>query len=158
MILSDPTLAICSGEKYAPGIWEAREILDQIDQYMDTYGPIQPGVDYAPDSEWAKFFAENVKMYAPGIYAIRYLHPEYCRRLLVELSDVQYTVNEEEPEDAQIPEVVLEEHHYGLYQCPTKRNPRTPRYPRSSLRNTTTGSISACAVSSRGTQRSWRIS
>ncbi|WYW00642.1 2OG-Fe(II) oxygenase [Pseudomonas phage vB_PpuP-Vasula] len=117
MILQDPTVAICSGEKYAPGVWEGRRILDEIDLYMDAYGPIQPGVDYADDSDWAEFFRENVVMYAPGVYAIRYLDPEYCRKLLVELHKAEYTTNPEEPEEAQIPEVVLEEANYGLFQC-----------------------------------------
>ncbi|WYW00367.1 2OG-Fe(II) oxygenase [Pseudomonas phage vB_PpuP-Maksa] len=117
MILSKPELAICSGEKYAQGVWEGRRILDEIDMYMDAYGPIQPGVDYADDSDWAEFFRNNVIMYAPGVYAIRYLDPAYCKALVAELNHVEYTVNPEEPEDAQIPEVVLEEAHYGLFQC-----------------------------------------
>lgn len=117
MILTDPTVAICSGEKYAKGLFEARVLLDEMDAYMDDNGPLLIGRDFTEASAWGQFFRENVVSHGNGVWSIRYLDPEYCRKLLVELHRVAYTVNEEEPEDAQIPEVVLEEHNYALFQC-----------------------------------------
>lgn len=113
LILKDPQVGVATAVHYAPGIWHGRTVLAEMLEYMDTHGPILKGRDFAPDSQWGRFFRENVIQYAPGVFAVRYLNPIYCHKLLAELEAVEYTVNEEEPEDAQIPEVVLE------YVCPS---------------------------------------
>lgn len=85
------------GGMYADGIWEAIGLLDEMDEQMDRTGPLLIGRDFAPDSAWGLFFQNNVRMYAPGIFAVRYLSPVFCDILRVYLKGKAYTVNPEEP-------------------------------------------------------------
>lgn len=109
LILKDPQVGVATAIHYAQGIWHARYLLDEMLEYMEDNGPLLIGRDFAHDSEWGLFFKDHVRQHADGIWSVRYLHPDYCAKLVNELSAAQYSFNDLEPVDAQIPEVVLEE-------------------------------------------------
>ncbi len=109
LVLKDPQVGVATAIHYAEGIWQARFLLDEMIDHMDTYGPLLIGRDFSPESEWGRFFDQHVHQYADGVWAVRYLHPDYCDKLVSELVGAQYSFNDLEPVDAQIPEVVLEQ-------------------------------------------------
>lgn len=117
MILADSALAVCSGEKLARTVYENIELIQNwADDIRGAEEPLVPG-DMRHDDIRACFLNGNVIQYGPGVFAVRYLSEDYCAQLLKVLNTVEFTPNEEEPEDAQIPEVVIKHHHYGLHEC-----------------------------------------
>lgn len=120
LILSDKGLATCSGEKLAKGLWEAIPELHRMVAMGPEHGqPFLPKYlrGHIGSGKWRRFFDENVVEYAPGVYGVRYLDPDYCAKLVEEFQRVPFVPNDEEPLDAQIPELVLESANNALYEC-----------------------------------------
>lgn len=109
LILKDPQVGVATAIHYAEGIWHANTLLEEMIDHMETYGPLLIGRDFAKDSEWGRFFKDHVRQHGDGIFSVRYLHPDYCDKLVNELKAVRYTFNDLEPARARIPEVVLEQ-------------------------------------------------
>lgn len=110
-VLSRPELAICDGGKLASGIWDILGALQEAVGFSEEEN--KPWQYHELSVPLRKFLDKNVKEHAPGIYSVRYLHPHFCRELVREFHDADWQTNEEEPEDARIPELVLEEVNYG---------------------------------------------
>lgn len=122
LILPNPLMGVCSAEKLAPGLWDQIPVLDDMLEYGPSHGrPFLSKVlgdgDIVGSHHWRHFFRVNVKAYAPGVYAVRYLDPAFCAQLVKAFKSVQFVPNTEEPVDAQIPELVLRDASYGLYEC-----------------------------------------
>lgn len=107
----------CRWDKLAPGLWDGIEILDQMIAYADEFNqPVGP-LALKENPKWRNFLAANVVLEAPGVYSVRYLHPDFCTSMLTHFEAFQYAVNELEPEDARIPELTLMDNDYALYNC-----------------------------------------
>lgn len=114
-VLTRPELAVCDAGKFASGIWEALHALQSVvSQSEEENKP--PVYDELPLSV-KRLLDDNVREHAPGVFAVRYLHPYFCRELVREFRNADWQVNEEEPVEARIPELVLEEVNYGVYQA-----------------------------------------
>ena len=117
MLLADSALAVCSGEKLARTAYGNVETLKQWASAINqAEEPLFPD-DFTYGDILKCFFDHNVIQYGPGVFAVKYLSEDYCAQLLKVLNTVEFTPNDEEPEDAQIPEVVIKHHHYGLHEC-----------------------------------------
>lgn len=114
-VLDKATTGIASFDKYHPTLKRNMAMLKEMAAVAERNDGIALS-EYRPDSEWGKALAELVVVYAPGVYAVPYLHPSYCAEILKEVSKFSFEPNEDEPEEAQIPEVVLQDQHKVLFE------------------------------------------
>lgn len=114
-VLTKATTGIASVDKYHPLLREHLETLKEMAVYSEEHGGISPA-DFSESSSWQKFLDDCVVCHAPGIYSVAYLHPGYCKDILHEVAKFTHTPNEEEPLEAQIPEVVFQNEHKVLYE------------------------------------------
>lgn len=49
----------------------------------------------------------GITQHSPNVFTVPWLTPDYCARIIDRYRHLTYTPNDEEPEDAQIPEIVL---------------------------------------------------
>lgn len=114
-VLTYATTGIASVDKYHPLLRKHLATLKSCGQQAEDEGGICAD-DFAPISSLAKFLDECVVCHAPGVYSVAYLHPDYCGHILHEVRKFDHSVNEEEPEEAQIPEVVFQNEHPVLFE------------------------------------------
>lgn len=114
-VLSNAVTGIASVDKYHPLLREHLFILKEMAEYAEEHGGITPA-DFDESSQWQAFLNDCVICHAPGVYSVAYLSPKYCAEILHEVSKFKHVVNEDEPLDAQIPEVVFQNEHKVLYE------------------------------------------
>jgi hypothetical protein len=114
-VLDKATTGIASVDKYHPLLREHLAVLKEMAAYAEDHGGISAD-DFSESSAWQKFLDDCVICHAPGIYSVAYLHPRYCAEVLHEVRKFEHVPNLEEPEDAQIPEVVFNHEHRVLYE------------------------------------------
>lgn len=103
---------------YAKDAEHRAGLMQEMRAYMDDNGPLLIERDFAPESAWGLLFRDHVKSHGNGIWSFNYLNPDFCADLLYCIANVtEYTVNEAEPVEAQIPEVVLEELMPKTFEC-----------------------------------------
>ena len=114
-VLSKALTAYPSMDKYHPDL---RRILDTIKEMADHAEGVHPicGDDYTMTSEWGQAMAV-ITPYGNGVYSFPYLSEAFCKDLMLELDCMEYAVNEDEPEEAQIPEVSFGSECPSLYEC-----------------------------------------
>lgn len=117
-VFTKATTGIASADKYHPFLRENRETLLEMAAFAEENMGITPKEfeNHPGWARWIKFMDECVVCHAPGIYSVAYLHPAYCRDVIHEVSKFKHTVNLEEPEEAQIPEVVFQNEHPVFYE------------------------------------------
>lgn len=113
-VLNQMTLGIPSANKYSPWLRQHLSMIKEMAEYSEDVEPIT-GRLWSKNSAWAGV-VEGITQHGPGVYSFPYLNPAFCEALLLELGGLDYTVNEEEPVEAQIPEVVLQELCPVLYE------------------------------------------
>ncbi|WAT31149.1 hypothetical protein [Pseudomonas sp. GXZC] len=114
-VLSKAITAIPSMDKYAGFIRRNLFIFKEMADFSEEVGPIS-AEDFASNSDWADALSQ-VTEHARGVYSFPYLSPEFCKALMLELDCMDYVVNEDEPEEAQIPELVFKHHCPALHEC-----------------------------------------
>lgn len=122
-VLTKATTGIASQDKYHPMLKHFNPmyavtnlvILKEMAEYAEENGGISAD-KFKRESAWSSFLNDCVICHAPGVYSVAYLHPAFCRDILHEVSKFKHVPNDEEPEEAQIPEVVLESEHKVLYE------------------------------------------
>lgn len=114
-ILSKALTAYPSMDKYHKDL---RRVLDTVKEMADYAEGIEPlsSASFAQSSEWADAL-KIVKYYGHGIYSFPYLSESFCYSLMLELDCMEYSVNLEEPEEAQIPEVTFATECPSLFDC-----------------------------------------
>ncbi len=114
-VLTKATTGIASVDKYHPLLREHLETLKEMAAYAEDNGGINPS-KFSESSSWQKFLDDCVVCHAPGIYSVAYLHPGYCRDIKHEMGKFVFEPNLEEPLEAQIPEVTLQDEHKVLFE------------------------------------------
>lgn len=114
-VLSKATTGIASVDKYHPLLRKHLATLKEMAAWAEDNGGITPR-DFSEVSDWQKFLDDCVICHAPGIYSVAYLHPGYCADVLEEVRKFTHEPNSEEPEEAQIPEVVFQSDHKVLWE------------------------------------------
>jgi hypothetical protein len=114
-VFTKATTGIASWDKYHPALKAHLETLKEMAKYAEDNGGINPE-DFAEDSSWQAFLDDCVVCHAPGVYSVAYLHPEYCKDIIHEVSKFVHEPNLEEPLEAQIPEVTLQSDHPVFYE------------------------------------------
>lgn len=122
-VLTKATTGIASQDKYHPALKRVHEkfaasnleILKEMAAYAEDNGGISAD-KFKEGSAWAAFLNDCVICHAPGVYSVAYLHPAYCKDILHEVAKFKHTPNEDEPPEAQIPEVVFGNEHKVLYE------------------------------------------
>jgi hypothetical protein len=114
-VLSKAVTAIPSMDKYSRFVRDNLFILKEMAEFSEEVGPISVD-DYAENSDWADALP-LITQHAPGVYSFPYLSPEFCKDLMLELDCMDYVVNDAEPEEAQIPELVFKSHCLSLHEC-----------------------------------------
>lgn len=114
-VLSKALTAYPSMDKYHPDL---RRILDTIKEMAGHAEGIHPisGEDYTIGSEWGQAMGV-ITPYGHGVYSFPYLSEAFCKDLMLELDCMEYAVNPDEPEEAQIPEVSFATECPVLYEC-----------------------------------------
>lgn len=114
-VLSNALTAYPSMDKYHP---DFRRILDTIKEMADHAESTYPisGDDYTMSSEWGQAMGV-ITPYGNGVYSFPYLSESFCKSLMLELDCMEYAVNPDEPEEAQIPEVSFATECPALYEC-----------------------------------------
>lgn len=115
-ILKHVGLGIPSIDKLSKAIQGHFAELEGMAEYAEEHGGLKPE-DYSATSSWAMALNSIVTVHSHGVYSIDYLNPLFCDALVEELSDMDYHANDEEPEDAQIPEVVLQHRIPVIYEA-----------------------------------------
>lgn len=114
-VLTHAVTGIASVDKYHPLLREHLAVLKEMAEYAEENGGISPE-KFSESSDWQKFLDDCVICHAPGIYSVAYLSPRYCAEVLHEVRKFKHEPNLEEPEEAQIPEVVFGSEHKVLYE------------------------------------------
>ena len=114
-VFTKATTGIASQDKYHPFLRQHRETLLEMARYAEDNMGVMPA-DVLMRDDFTELLSDCVVCHAPGIYSVAYLHPAYCRDVIHEVSKFKHTVNLEEPEEAQIPEVVLQNDHPVFYE------------------------------------------
>lgn len=114
-VLSKPLTAIPSMDKYASRLRKRLDVLKEMAEYAEGVNPVSTE-DYALASDWSDAL-RPITQHAPGVFSFPYLAPEFCKDLMLELDCMNYVVNEAEPEEAQIPELVFAHHCPSLHEC-----------------------------------------
>ncbi|MGV8919524.1 MAG: hypothetical protein ACOH2R_17285, partial [Pseudomonas sp.] len=114
-VFTVPTNGIASADKYHPLTKDHMVALKEMAQHAEDNGGIGPQ-DLLDNASWLQAMEDCVICHAPGIYSVAYLHPRYCSAIIHEVSKFEHVVNDEEPEVAQIPEVVLQTAHPVFYE------------------------------------------
>lgn len=114
-VLSKAITAFSSLDKYHKDL---RDVLDIFKEMADHAEEVEPlsAADYSATSGWAKAL-NVVTHYGHGIYSFPYLSEAFCKDLMLELDCMEYSVNEEEPVEAQIPEVTFLTECRPLFDC-----------------------------------------
>lgn len=96
---------------------EPKRLNELIDMaaYSEESEPITKD-HYEPLSIYTEAL-EGITHYGNGVYSFPYLSPKFCADLMTELNTITYEVNEDEPPETQIPEVVLCGVAPSLYEC-----------------------------------------
>ncbi|KPA96926.1 hypothetical protein [Pseudomonas asplenii] len=114
-ILSKAVTAVPSLDKYADSLRARLDVLKEMAEYAENVQPIS-SADHALGSDWREALS-MVTVHGEGVYSFPYLSPEFCRDLMLELDCMDYAVNEDEPEEAQIPELVFAHYCPVLHEC-----------------------------------------
>lgn len=114
-VLDNAVTGIASLDKYHPLLRDHLETLKAMAEWSEENNGIRP-CDFTEESSWQHFLDECVVCFAPGVYAVAYLSPKYCAEVLKEVRKFKHVVNEDEPLEAQIPEVVFNNEHKVLYE------------------------------------------
>jgi hypothetical protein len=115
-IVNDVRMGIPSIDKLSQPIQDWYVVLEEMAEYAEENGGLKPS-DYAAGSDWAKALGQIVRRHGPNVYSIKYLHPDFCDSLMDELNCMAYAVNEDEPEEARIPEVVLQHRSPAMFEA-----------------------------------------
>ncbi|MDD0975400.1 hypothetical protein [Pseudomonas fontis] len=114
-VLSKALTAYPSLDKYHPDLRSRLDVLKEMADYAEGIAPLSAS-DYSATSSWAQ--ALNViTHYGHGVYSFPYLSEAFCRALMLELDCMSYSVNSDEPEEAQIPEVTFLTECRPLFDC-----------------------------------------
>lgn len=114
-VLDHAVTGIASVDKYHPLLREHLPYIKEMAEIAETQGPIT-AADFSDSSGFQRFLDDCVVCHAPGVYSVAYLSPRYCAEILKEVKKFTHTVNDEEPEEAQIPEVVFQNDHPVLFE------------------------------------------
>ncbi|AKG94349.1 hypothetical protein VO98_035 [Pseudomonas phage phiPsa17] len=114
-VLDHAVTGIASVDKYHPLLREHLQYIKEMAELAETQGPITAAC-FSESSGFQKFLDDCVVCHAPGVYSVAYLSPRYCAEILKEVKKFPHTVNDEEPEEAQIPEVVFQNEHPVLFE------------------------------------------
>lgn len=114
-VLSKALTAIPSMDKYASSLRRRLDVLQEMAEHAESIGPIS-SKDYTLASDWSDAL-RRVTQHATGVFTFPYLSPEFCRDLMLELDCMDYSVNEDENEAAQIPELIFSHHCPSLHEC-----------------------------------------
>lgn len=114
-VLSKALTAYPSMDKYHPDLRRILDTIKEMAEHAESVHPIS-GVDYTAPSEWGQAMSV-VTHYGHGVYSFPYLSEVFCRDLMLELDCMTYAVNDEESEEAQIPEVTFATECPVLYEC-----------------------------------------
>lgn len=114
-VLSKAITAIPSIDKFAPELYAHLDKFKELAEYAEEVNPISP-LDYGRFSDWAGALSQ-VTQHAPGVYSFPYLSAKFCKDLMLELDCMDYSVNEDEDEAAQIPELIFSHHCPSLHEC-----------------------------------------
>lgn len=114
-VLSKALTAYPSMDKYAPELRERLEMFKEMAAYAEEVHPISKEL-YGMGCAWEQALS-IVTHYGHGVYSFPYLSEAFCKDLMLELDCMMFHVNHEEPEEAQIPEVVLQSECSVLYEC-----------------------------------------
>ncbi|WP_426101432.1 hypothetical protein [Pseudomonas sp. PSPC3-3] len=114
-VLSKALTAFASLDKYHKDLRDVLDILKDMADYAEDQHPISLE-DYSAASDWTGALG-IVTSYGHGVYSFPYLSEGFCKDLMLELDCMAYSVNYEEPEEAQIPEVTLLTECPALFDC-----------------------------------------
>lgn len=114
-VLSKALTAFSSLDKYHKDLRDVLDSLKELACYSEEVQPVSMD-DYTQSSDWGKALAV-VTHYGHGIYSFPYLSEAFCKDLMLELDCMDYRVNEEEPFEAQIPEVTFSTECPALFDC-----------------------------------------
>lgn len=115
LVLKNALMGVPSFDKYHVML---RTRLDGIQSRMsDCSDNDVPFLSALSEGDEEGFWEGFVTQHAPGVFSFPYLNSNFCKALLEELEAIDYEVNKDEPEPAQIPEVVLCEASPALYEC-----------------------------------------
>lgn len=114
-VFTNATTGIASRDKYHPFLKEHHGALLEMARYAEDNMGITPD-DIRDRDDFKQFLEDCVVCHAPGVYSVAYLHPKYCADILHEIAKFNHEPNLEEPLEAQIPEVVLQEEHPVFYE------------------------------------------
>lgn len=114
-VLDNAVTGIASVDKYHPALRKHLPYIREMAGIAETMGPLSAN-DFSAESGFQAFLDDCVVCHAPGVYSVAYLSPLYCAEILKEVKKFPHTVNLEEPEDAQIPEVVFQNEHPVLFE------------------------------------------
>ncbi|QQO90824.1 hydroxylase [Pseudomonas phage Misse] len=113
LLLRKASTAIPAVQKLHPELVTVLEDIKDQAERVELYGASSlMGVSPA-----LARIAQFVTHHGAGVYSIPYLNPHYCHELRGVFSRGGYTVNPQEPEPAQIPEIVLEHACKPLFDC-----------------------------------------
>lgn len=114
-VFTKATTGIASQDKYHPFLRQHHATLLELAAFAEENRGIT-AKEIAWKPEWLQFLEDCVVCHAPGVYSVAYLHPSYCKDIIHEVSKHAHEVNQDEPEEAQIPEVVLQNAHPVFYE------------------------------------------
>lgn len=114
-VFTKATTGIASQDKYHPFLRQHHATLLEMARFAEENMGVLPA-DVLMRDDFTEFLNDCVVCHAPGVYSVAYLHPGYCKDIIHEVSKFKHEPNLEEPEEAQIPEVVLQNDHPVFYE------------------------------------------
>lgn len=111
MLLKSLQVALPDMGKLAPWLIQVIPHLPKMGEDAEELGGQNVG------GMWGPFIGDCITRHGDGIYSFPYLTPSYCALLVDQFNDAEFTTNDDEPEEAQIPELVLNHESAPLLDC-----------------------------------------
>ena len=121
-VLSKALTAYPSMDKYHPWLRKTLphgavrlDALKELAGFCEDCHPVSSS-DWVEGSAWAEAL-QGITHYGCGVYSFPYLSEVFCKDLMLELDCMAYSANDDEPEEAQIPEVTFLTECRPLFDC-----------------------------------------
>lgn len=114
-VYTKATTGIASFDKYHPFVRDHYQTLKAMAEWAENNDGLDPET-LLGNPEWRKAIEECVVCHAVGVYSVAYFAPWFCKDIIQEVSKFTYTANLEEVQEAQIPEVVLQNECKAFYE------------------------------------------